>query len=136
MTNRGMTESSSSPREPEHNHRVFIFKSSQWIWLLLGFLEVLIALRIVLKLIGANQDSPIAALIYGFTSLFLFPFSNLIGTPVAGGMVLEVTSMIAMLVYALIAWGLERIIWVIFYRPRNSVTEVTQISATEPHSPR
>jgi hypothetical protein len=41
----------------------------------------------------------------------------LIGTPAAGGMVLEVSILIAMLVYGLIAWAVERIIFVIFYRP-------------------
>jgi len=42
-----------------------------------------------------------------------------------GGMVLEVSTLIAMLVYGLIAWAVERIIFVIFYRPRGPVTETT-----------
>ena len=61
-------------------------------------LEALLALRIGLKLIGANADNPFAALIYGFTNLFLFPFVGLIGTPTAGGMALEISSVIAMVV--------------------------------------
>src|SRR4030065_138672 len=47
-------------------------------------LEALIALRIGLKLIGANPSSPLAVFVYGFTSLFLFPFKGLIGTPTVG----------------------------------------------------
>jgi len=46
-------------------------------------------------------------LIYGFTNLFLFPFVGLTGTPAAGGMVLEISSVIAMLVYALAGWAFE-----------------------------
>jgi len=49
----------------------------------------------------------------------------LIGTAAAGGMVLEVSTLIIILVYGLIAWAVERIIFVIFYRPRGLVTETT-----------
>ncbi|OGO09085.1 MAG: hypothetical protein A2Y61_03100 [Chloroflexi bacterium RBG_13_60_13] len=113
---------------------MFTFKATQLVWLLFGILEALIALRIGLKLIGANPDSPVAVFIYGFTSLFLAPFAGLTGTPAAGGMVLEITSVIAMVVYALIAWALERIIWVIFYRPRGPVVGVTQTTTTDQHT--
>jgi hypothetical protein len=57
------------------------------IWLLLGILEAMLALRFGLKLIGANAASPFAVFIYGFTGLFLFPFAGLTGAPAAGGMV-------------------------------------------------
>ena len=52
-------------------------------------------------------------------------FPVLIGTPAAGGMVLEVSTLIAMLVYGLIVWTVERIIFVTFSRPRGPVTETT-----------
>jgi len=112
-----MTEVTSSQQEPEREQRIFTFKATQVIWLLFGILEALIALRVGLMLIGANPDSPIVALIYGFTSLFLFPFTGLIGSPSSGGMVLELSSLFAMLIYALLAWAIERIVWLIFYRP-------------------
>jgi hypothetical protein len=86
----------------------------------------LIALRILLKLIAANPASPIAALIYAVTDLFLLPFVGLTVTPAVGGMVLELSSFFAMVIYALIAWAIERTIWVIFYRPRGPVVEVTR----------
>ena len=118
-------------KEPERERRIFTFKATQLVWLLFGLLEALIALRIGLKLIGANPESPIAVYLYGFTSLFLLPFEGLTGTPAAGGMVLEISSVIAMLVYALIAWALERTIWVIFYRPRGPVVGVTQTTSPD-----
>jgi len=70
-------------------------------------LEALLALRIGLKLIGANADNPFAAPLYGFTDIFVFPFAGLIGTPTADGMALEISSVIAMLVYALAGWAFE-----------------------------
>ena len=134
MSNNRISEVQTTQKEPERERRIFTFKATQLVWLLFGILEALIALRIGLKLIGANPASPIAVFIYGFTSLFLFPFTGLTGTPAAGGMVLEISSMIAMVVYALIAWALERIIWVIFYRPRGPMVGVTQTTTTDQHT--
>jgi hypothetical protein len=134
MSNNRISEVQTTQKEPERERRIFTFKATQLVWLLFGILEALIALRIGLKLIGANPASPIAVFIYGFTSLFLFPFTGLTGTPAAGGMVLEISSVIAMVVYALIAWALERTIWVIFYRPRGPVVGVTQTTTTDQHT--
>jgi len=134
MSNDRMTEVKSVQQEPEREQRIFTFKMTQLIWLFLGILEVLIALRIGLKLIGANPDSPIVALIYGFTYLFLFPFEGMTATPAAGGMVLELSSLFAMLIYALIGWAVERTVWVLFYRPRGPVVGVTETTTSERHT--
>jgi uncharacterized RDD family membrane protein YckC len=125
-----------SQNEPEREQHIFSFKITQLIWLLLGILEALIALRIGLKMIGANPDSPIVALIYGFTYLFLFPFAGMTATPSAGSMVLELSSFFAMGIYALIAWVVERVVWLIFYRPRGPVVAVTETTINENHIPR
>jgi hypothetical protein len=131
-----VSEVRTSQSEPEREQRIFSFKATQLVWLLFGMLEALIALRIGLKLIGANPESPIVALIYGLTFLFLFPFEGLVASPTAGSMVLELSSVFAMLIYGLIAWAVERTVWLIFYRPRGSVVAVTETSTSESHSPR
>ena len=129
-----VSEVRTSLREPEREHRIFTFKASQWIWLLFGILEALIVLRIGLKLIGANPDSPIVAMIYGFTALFLFPFEGVIGSLTSGNMVLETSSLFALGVYALIAVAFERLVWLIFYRPRGPVVGVTETTTSEHHT--
>ena len=133
MSNDRMTEVRSVQQEPEREQRIFSFKVTQLIWLLLGILEALIALRIGLKLVGANPESPIVALIYGFTYLFLFPFEGMIATPSSGSIVLELSSFFAMLVYALIAWAVERTVWLLFYRPRGPMVGTTQTTTSERH---
>jgi hypothetical protein len=125
MTTETVSEVQTTQEEPERERRIFTFKATQVVWLLLGILEVMLALRFGLKLIGANPASPIAVFIYGFTGLFLLPFTGLVGTPVIGSYILEISTLIAMVVYALIGWALERLIWVIFYRPRGPVTQTT-----------
>jgi hypothetical protein len=130
-----VSEVRTSQREPEREQRIFTFKASQLIWLLFGTLEALLALRIGLKLIGANPDSPIVAMIYGFTSLFLIPFVGLIESPTIGGMVLEISSIFAIVVYALVAVAFERLVWLIFYRPRSLAVNVTETTTSEHHTP-
>jgi hypothetical protein len=113
----------------EREGRIAAIKLTQFVWLLFGLLEALLALRIGLKLIGANPANPFAAFIYALTGIFLWPFAGLVGTPRAGGLVLEISSLIGMLVYALIAWALVRLIWLLFYRPadRTIVHEVHEV---------
>ena len=129
-----ISEVKSIQREPGLGRRFFSFKATQIILLSFSILEAMIVLRIILKLIGANPDSPIVALIYGFTYLFLFPFTGLIGSPKTAGMVLEISSMFALVVYALTAVAFEKLIWVIFSRPRDSVAGVTETTTSEHHT--
>ncbi|MEX2144705.1 MAG: hypothetical protein WD740_08915 [Anaerolineales bacterium] len=120
-----------SQSDPERSQRIFTFKATQWVWLVFGILEAMIALRIGLKLLGANAESSIVGAIYGITDLFLAPFVGLIGSPTNGSMVLELYSLFAILIYALIAWVVERIIWLAFYRPRGPVVAVTESVTSE-----
>jgi len=78
---------------------------------------VLLGLRFVLKLIAANPDSGFAAFIYGITGPFIAPFALLVGTPTAGGIILEVTTLIAMAVYALVFWGIAHVLQIVAERP-------------------
>ncbi|HSM55451.1 MAG TPA: YggT family protein [Candidatus Sulfomarinibacteraceae bacterium] len=83
------------------------------IWLLTGVLEFGIGLRVLLKLMAANPNAPFVNLVYSVTDLFLWPFLGLTVTPQANGMVLEFSSIIAMVVYAVLAWIVVRLLWLI-----------------------
>lgn len=104
-------------RDVEGEHWIWLNKLSQLIWLIFGVIEVLIGLRILLKLIGANPYNDFAHFIYNASAVFLAPFFGLVGSPAANGMVLELPSLIAMLVYAFLGWAVVRVIWLAFYRP-------------------
>lgn len=86
------------------------------IWLLLGALESLLALRIILKLVAANPGNPFAALVYTLSDLFVWPFVGLTVTPSAAGIVIEIHTFIAMLVYAVLGWLLVNLIWLVLYK--------------------
>ena len=94
--------------------RLRFAKVEQVVWLILAIVEVLIGLRVFSRLIAANPSNGFVHLVYSFAGFFLKPFFGLTGNPSAGGMVLEISSLVAMLVYALVAWGIVKILWLIF----------------------
>ncbi len=84
-----------------------------------GVLEVLLALRVVLHALGANPGNPFADLVYGITNPFVVLFSTLFVNPVIGRTaVLELTTIVAMIVYAILAWIIGRVLWLLLSRPR------------------
>lgn len=114
-------------RDVAVEQRLALVKVTQLIWLVAGVLEALIGIRVILKLIAANPNSGFARLIYGVTDLFLLPFFGLTITPSANGAVLEIPSIIAMLVYALLFWAIVKFIWLLFDQPRaRTVTTIEQ----------
>ena len=112
---------------------------TQITWAILGLLEILLGLRFLLKLIAANAASGFAVFIYGITKPFVAPFVLLVGTPTFGGMILEVTTLVAMAVYALFFWGIVVVIRIAANRPiartaTRSVREQTPGSTGTEHT--
>jgi len=109
--------------DPDLENRQMVSKVAQLVWLFFGILEALIGFRIMLKLIAANPNSWFTSFVYQLTTMFLWPFQNIVTNPSFQNSVIEITSMIAILVYAFIAWAIVRLIWLVFYhRSTNRVT--------------
>ena len=107
--------------------QLVLYQVTRIIWTALGTLEILLALRFGLKLIGANPASGFAVFMYGLTGLFTAPFTGLVSTWVSGVIVLEVTTLIAMAIYALLFWGVVRLIPILTDRARaRTVTRTTR----------
>ena len=99
--------------------QVLLTRVSQLFWLLGGVLMALLGIRFVLKLIAANPANPFALVVYRFTDLFLWPFFGLTVTPQSDGIVLEIYTLIAIAIYALITWAVVKLIWVLFAPSRS-----------------
>lgn len=114
-------------RDVAAERQLKLYQFTRIVWTVLGILEVFLALRFVLKLIGANPASGFAVFIYGLSGLFTAPFTGLVSTWVSGQTVLEVTTLIAMAVYALLFWGVVRLIPILTDRARvRTVTRTTR----------
>jgi uncharacterized protein YggT (Ycf19 family) len=107
--------------DPYEARRTALYRVWQVIWLIVGIVEGLIAIRFILRLLGANPDAGFAQLIYGLTAPLVAPFVGLFGTPRFQGSAFEFTSLVAMLVYALLAWVIVKIVLMFFSETRTGV---------------
>jgi len=80
------------------------------IWFILGVINVLLITRFVLLLLGANNDAGFVTFIYNITAPFVAPFVGIFGQPTYGQFMIEWSSLLAMIVYSLIAWGIVSVI--------------------------
>ena len=80
-----------------------IYHGTQIVWYVLGILEVLLAFRFVLKLTGANPAAGFTSFVYNSTYIFAEPFLNVFRVTRIQGSIAEWTTLLAMLVYFLIA---------------------------------
>jgi len=84
------------------------------VYYILGLIETLLTFRLVFKLLGANPWSAFASLIYTISGIFMAPFSGIFRAAINNGIettsVLEPTTIIAMVVYALVAYGVVKLI--------------------------
>ena len=79
------------------------------IYLLFGIINGLLLIRLVLKLLGANPHAGFASFTYGVTDFLLAPFRGLLPTYVSGQAVFELSLIVAILIYSLLALGLVRL---------------------------
>jgi YggT family protein len=92
-------------------------RATEVIYLVFGIIDGLLLIRLVLKLLAANPLAGFSKFIYGLTDVFMAPFRNLL--PNVGGdsgAVLEMSTVIAIIVYALIGWALVRLVAIMFFR--------------------
>lgn len=93
------------------------------IYFIFGAISLLIALRVLLKAIGANPENGFTNFIYQFSHLFVAPFSSMIA-PVELGTtaVFEISSVLAIVIYMILAWLLVRLMILLFNRPATGVS--------------
>lgn len=77
-------------------------------------LEVLLAIRFVLKLIGADPTNLFAGFLYALTDIVLSPFSTLVSSPsLRVNQAFEWSTLIAMVIYWLLFWAINRFLRII-----------------------
>jgi hypothetical protein len=87
-----------------------LYRGTQIVWYIAGLLEVVLAFRFVLKLLGANAGAGFTSFIYGITQPFAAPFLSVFKITKVEGSVFEWTTVLAMIVYWLIAMGITKML--------------------------
>jgi hypothetical protein len=108
------TTTTAPPVKTGHPQEVFeqkktIFRAYQIIWYILAVIEIILGFRMSLKALGASQLSDFTSFIYAISNPLAFPFSGILPTTLSGNSVLEWSTIIAAIVYALVAYGLIHI---------------------------
>ena len=84
------------------------------VYYIFGALEILLAFRLVLKIAGASMASAFVRLIYGISRFFVMPFEGIFRRFSSQGLettsVLEPSTLVAIIVYAILAVGIVKLI--------------------------
>jgi len=114
--------------DPFASRRLASHRMVQLVYWVFGLIEGLVLVRFVLKALGANPSAGFAQFIYGITAPLVAPFYGLFGNPAAQGSVLELHSVVALIVYALLAWLISKLVWILMGETRSAVkTHASQI---------
>jgi len=111
----------STTHDPFQGRRQAANKLVQAIYVLFGFFDALIAIRIALRLLGANPAARFAEWINGMTNWLAAPFAGLFRSVPLGWGALELNALVALIVYALVAMLLARIAWLALGETRTGL---------------
>lgn len=122
----------STAYDPYARRRSTVEKLIQAIYLVFGFVEALLVIRFLLRLFGANPQAEFARFIYSITAGLVGPFVGLFTRPRYNGGELELFTLIAIAIYALLAWLLARIVWLVLGETRSAVAATSTSVETRP----
>ena len=97
----------------EYSQKKTLFHAYQVIWYIFGFIEIVLAFRFVLKLLGANPEAGFTKFVYGVSSPFAGPFLSIFHATASKGVettsFFEWSTLVAAFVYVIITWGITKI---------------------------
>ena len=89
------------------------YRVTQAIWYVFWVVETALLTRFVLKLVGANPAAPFTDFVYSMSYPLVAPFYNIVPSAVSSANILEWSTLIALAVYWLIAWGLVSLVFML-----------------------
>jgi hypothetical protein len=87
-----------------------LYRGTQIAWYIFYVIEALLLFRFLLKLLAANSGAGFTDFIYTVSYPFVAPFLLVFRASTAGGSVVEWSTLLAMLVYWVLVWGIIRLI--------------------------
>lgn len=89
---------------------------------IIGFVLVVIGLRVILKLFGANPFIPFVDWVYDTSASLISPFAGIFPTPVLdGAFIIEFSSLFALIVYSLLAYLIYQLVDFLTYAAERRV---------------
>lgn len=101
------------PEEIRYRQAVVYGRIASIVWFITFVILSIILLRVVLLLINANEENGFVRWIYNTSEFFVRPFLGITSDPTLNGVVFEVNSLIAMLIYILLIYGILQLVRVV-----------------------
>jgi uncharacterized protein YggT (Ycf19 family) len=98
----------SMAEKPRYN-----FRAAAVVWFIVGIVDILIAARFLGKLFGASSNSAFVNFIYQVSAPVVAPFTGIFGDTASRTNTFETASLVAIVVYAVIGWGLVVLIRIV-----------------------
>jgi uncharacterized protein YggT (Ycf19 family) len=89
------------------------FRAAAGVGFVVGVVDILIAARFLGKLLGASSQSAFVNFVYQVSSPLVAPFKGIFGNSGSGANSFETASLVAIVVYAVIGWGLVVLIRIV-----------------------
>ena len=89
------------------------FRAAAVVWFVVGVIEIFIAARFLGKLFGASAHSAFVNFIYQVSGPMVAPFTGIFGDTGTRTNTFETASLVALVVYAVIGWGLVVLIRIV-----------------------
>jgi hypothetical protein len=89
------------------------FRAAAFVGLIVGIVDILIAARFLGKLFGASAQSAFVNFIYQVSGPMVAPFTGIFGDTGSKTNTFETASLVALVVYAVIGWGLVVLIRIV-----------------------
>ncbi len=117
--------------DPYDERRDAAWRVGQFVYLFFGVVIALIAIRFVLLLLGAEPDAGFVSLVYSVTNPLVAPFEGIFGSPEVDTGYFDPASLVAIVVYALVAWVIAKLLWILLGDTRTGVSTHTRSVDTE-----
>ena len=101
------------------------------LYFVFGIIGIVVAIRFVLRLLGANPESSFVSGIYGLSAPLVAPFVGIFGTPQFGGSVVEPHSLVALIMYPLLGWLIAKLLWLVLADTSPRVATATRTERSE-----
>jgi uncharacterized protein YggT (Ycf19 family) len=114
-------ETYTTASDPYEDRRNAAWRIGQLVYLIFGVVIALIAIRFVLLLLGANPNAGFTDFVYDVTGPLVAPFEGIFGAPDVETGVFDPASLVAIVVYSLIAWVVAKVIDISLGETRSGV---------------
>ena len=89
------------------------FRAAAVVGFVVGAVDIFIAARFLGKLLGASSQAAFVSFIYAVSGPLVAPFRGIFGNAGSGANSFETADLVAIVVYAVIGWGLVMLIRII-----------------------